>query len=488
MALVTFLGCRLSAQTMQGYAASGQTSAPAGGAAASNSGSSGYGQSGSGAASALTQGPFGGSVPEGKATAESLPLSFLEAINRGLRNNLGLLLQSDTTLAARGQRWQELSNLLPDLSAAISENVLQRNLQAEGLRFPGFPKIIGPYGFFDARLYLKQSIFDLHALDRERGAASNERAAKYSYNDARNMVVLAVGNAYLLTLASAARFDTAQAQTDTAQALYDKASDQQKAGVIPAIDALRAQVELQARKQQLIAARNDYAKQKLTLARVIGLPPGQEFTLTDQAPYEPFVPMSVEQSLQRAYATRPDYLAAAEKVQAAEYFRRAATAEHIPSLGIAADYGDIGITPNNSHGTFTAGATLRIPIFAGGKARADALEAEASLRQAKQQMDNLRGQIDYQVRSALLDLSSAADQVEVARSSVNLAGQTLNQAKDRFAAGVSDNLEVIQAQEALAVANENYISSLYAHNVAKIALVYTMGYAEQGVKQYLQSR
>ncbi len=490
LALPTLPGCRLSAQTMRGYPASEQSSS-SGAAASTISGPSNYGQAGAGQhnpASSLSQGPFGGSVPEGKATAGSLPLSFADAINRGLRNNLGLLLQGDASLAARGQRWQELSNLLPNLSAGISENALQTNLEAEGLRFPGFPKIIGPYGFFDARLYLRQSLFDFHALERERGAASNERAAKYTYNDARNMVVLAAGNAYLLALASAARRDTAEAEVQTAQALYNKASAQQSAGVVPAIDALRAQVELQARRQQLIATRNDYAKQKLTLARVIGLPPGQEFSLTDQAPYEPFVPESVEQSLQRAYATRPDYLAAAEKVQAAEYFRKAATAEHLPTVGIAADYGDIGITPNNSHGTFTVGATLRIPIFAGGKARADALEAEASLRQARQQMENLRGQIDYQVRSALLDLTSAADQVEVARNSVNLAEQTLTQARDRFTAGVSDNLEVIQAQESLSAANENYISSLYAHNVAKIALVYAMGYAEQGVKQYLQSR
>ena len=163
----------------------------------------------SAAASALTQGPFGGSVPEGKATADVLPISFKDAIDRGLRNNLGLLLQSDSQLAARAQRWQELSNLLPNLSAAIGDTVLQTNLQAEGLRFPGFPKVIGPFGFFDARLYLKQPVLDLQALNRTRGAALNERAAAYSYQDARNMVVLAVGNAYLLALASAARVDTA---------------------------------------------------------------------------------------------------------------------------------------------------------------------------------------------------------------------------------------------------------------------------------------
>jgi outer membrane protein TolC len=437
---------------------------------------------------ASSQSPFMGSVPEGKATAEALPLSFRDAIDRGLRNNLGVLLQSDSTLAARGQKWKELSSLLPNLTSAISENVAQTNLQAEGLRFSGFPKIIGPYGFFDMRVYLTQSLLDLHALDRERGAADYERAAQYTYKDARDLVVLAVGNAYLVTLSGSARVETAQAQVQTAKALYDKTSDQQKAGVIPAIDSLRARVEMQARQQQWIAARNDHAKQKLALARAIGLPPGQEFTLTDQAPYEPLATLGVEQSLQRAYALRSDYQAALQQLRAAEHFRKAASAEYFPTLSFAGDYGDEGITPDNSHGTFEASGTLRIPIFQGGKVHADVLQAEATLRQSRAQLEDLRGRIDYEVRSALLDLASAADRVEVARSSVELAQQTLDQAKDRFAAGVTDNLEVVQAQEAVAAANESYISSLYAHNVAKVSLVRAMGYAEEGVKRYLQNR
>jgi outer membrane protein TolC len=439
-------------------------------------------------AGASNQSPFMGSVPEGKATSEVLPLSFKEAIDRGLRNNLGLLLESDSALAARGKKWKELSSLLPNLTSGISENVAQTNLEAEGLRFAGFPKIIGPYSFFDARVYMTQSLLDLHALDRERGAADYERAAQYSYKDARDLVVLAVGNAYLVTLAEAARVETSQAEVQTAQALYDKASDQQKAGVSPAIDALRARVELQVRRQQLIAVRNDYAKQMLTLARTIGLPPGQQFTLTDKAPYQPLAAFGVEQSLERAYASRADYQAALQQLRAAEHFRKAATEEYFPTLGFAGDYGDDGITPSDSHGTFEASGTLRIPIFQGGKVHADVLQAEATLRQTRAQVEDLRGRIDFEVRSALLDLASAADQVETARSSVDLAQQTLDQAKDRFAAGVADNLEVVQAQESVAGANESYISSLYVHNVAKVALARAIGFAEEGVKQYLQSR
>lgn len=434
------------------------------------------------------QNPFSGSVPEGKVSSTVLQLSFEDALNRGLRNNLGALLQSDTILTTRGKKWEELSRLLPNLTTGTSENLLQTNLAAEGIRFPGVPEIIGPYGYFDTRAFLTQSLFDYHQFQRERGSAEAEQAARYSYKDARDLVTLAVGNAYLQALAGAARVDTAQAQVTTAQALHDRAVDQQKAGVSPAIDTLRAQVELQARQQQLIVARNSYAKEKLGLGRVIGLPPGQEFELSDKAPYEPLAALSVDQSLQRAYAMRGDYQAAILQVRAAERFRNAATAEHYPTLSFAGNYGDIGLNPGNSHGTFEVAGTLSVPIFAGGRTHADVLEAEATLRQRKQELANLRGQIDYEVRTALLDLQAANDQVLVARSSVDLADQTLTQARDRFAAGVTDNLEVVQAQESVAQANENYISGLYAHNLAKVSLARAMGFAEQAVRQYLKSK
>jgi outer membrane protein TolC len=447
----------------------------------------------SGVAIPSAQGPFGGSVAPGKATGTVLPISFAEAIDRGLQNNLGVLLQADNTVAARGQKWNELSSLLPNLSAGVSENAEQINLASEGLRFSGgalgkIPTVVGPFGFFESRVFLKQTIFSLKAIDRARGAVGNEKAARFNYKDARDLVVLAVGNAYLQAIAGAARVETAEAQVQTAQALYDKSVDQLNAGVSPAIDTLRSKVELQSRQQQLIVARNDYAKQKLALARAIGLPSGQEFSLSDKVPYEPLTTSSVEDSLKRAYQSRSDYQAALQQVRASQLFRNAATAEHYPTIDLEANYGDSGVTVGSSHGVFAVFGTLRIPIFEGGKIHADVLQAEAQLKQSEQQLENLRGQIDYDVRTALLDLNAAADQVEVARSSVDLADQTLTQARDRFAAGVTDNLEVIQAQEAVASANENYISGLYAHNLAKVELARAIGYAEEGVKQYLKSK
>lgn len=439
-----------------------------------------------------SQSPYTGSEPEEKAAPQVLQIGFQEAIDRGLRNNLGLLLSTDQELNARGERWKELSDLLPNLSARIQEDAQTLSLTALGFRgnvfpFP-IPRVIGPFNYFDARLNLSQSLFNFRQIQQARAASESLKSARLGLKDARELVVLAVGNTYLLAIASAARIETSNAQVVNAQALYDKAVDQEKAGLNPTIDTLRAQVELQTRQQQLIAARNDYAKQKLSLARVIGLAPAQQFELTEKAPYQAMTPLPVDVYLQRAFASRADYQAAEAQVRAAELLRRGATAGHYPSIDVSANFGDIGVTPGQSNGTWQVNGGVNIPIFAGNKVHSDVLEAEAQLRQVRQQLGDLRGRIDYEVRASLLDLTSAAEQVEVARSSVDLAEQALTQSKDRFSAGVTDNLEVVQAQEAVASAHESYIDSLYAHNLAKVELARAIGDAETGVKRYLQSQ
>jgi outer membrane protein TolC len=444
------------------------------------------------------QNPFLGSAPEGKATSEVLQLDFKEAIDRGLRNNLGLLLASDQTETARGERWKELSALLPNISGQVVENGEDLSLAALGfnklfplLATPGqkatsLPRVIPAFNYFDARASLGQSILNFKNLEKERSASESEKAAQFSYKDAREMVVLAVGNAYLQAIAAAARVETAEAQVKTAQALYDRAADQQKAGVSPAIDTLRSRVELQTRQQQLIVARNDLAKDRLGVARIIGLPPGQEFVLTETAPYQALAALPLDVYLQRAYASRADYQASQAQVRAAELSRKAAEAGRYPSLDVNANLGDIGVAPGQSNGTWQVTGGLTIPIFAGNRVHSDVIEADAQLKQARSQLADLRGRIDYEVRTAVLDLNAAADQVEVARSSVDLAEQALTQSQDRFTAGVADNLEVVQAQEAVASAHESYIQSLYAHNLAKVELARSIGDAEEGVRRYLK--
>jgi outer membrane protein TolC len=444
------------------------------------------------------QSPFLGSAPEGKATAEILQIDFKDAIDRGLRNNLGLLLAGDQTQLARSEWWKDLSELLPDIDARVQENVQTQSLAALGfnklfplLAAPGssskaIPRVTPAFNYFDARASLSQSIFNFKSLEKQRAAAESLKAAQFSYKDAREIVVLAVGNSYLEAIAATARVETAEAQVKNAQALYDKAADQQKAGLSPALDTLRSQVELQTRQQQLIVARNEFAKLKLSVARVIGLAPGQEFVLTETAPYQALAALPLDAYLQLAYASRADYQAAQAQVRAAELSRRAAAAGRYPSLDVNANLGDIGVTPSQSNGTWQVNGGLNIPIFAGNRVHGDVLEADAQLKQARSQLGDLRGRIDYEVRSALLDLAAAAEQVEVARSSVDLAEQALAQSQDRFTAGVADNLEVVQAQEALAGAHESYIQSLYAHNLSKVELAYAIGDAEQGVKRFLK--
>jgi outer membrane protein TolC len=314
------------------------------------------------------------------------------------------------------------------------------------------------------------------------------KSAQYTYKDARDLVVLAVGYTYLQAIADEARILTAEAQVQTAQALYDQASDQVTAGTSPAIDGLRAKVELQTRQQQLIQAKNNFAIQKLTVARVIGLAPGQQFEFTDKSPYQPFEGITVDEALKRAYATRSDYQAAMTDMRAAEFSRKAAVAGYFPTLSFNADYGAGGAHPSTATQVFDVRGTLSIPIFQGGSVHGGVLQADARLEQSRERLENLRAQIDSDVRTALLNLQSSAEQVEVARSNIGLAEETLAQSRDRFRAGVTDTVEVVQSQEAVAGAHEQYISSLYSYNFAKISLARALGVAEEGVKGYFKGK
>ncbi|MGB9196993.1 MAG: TolC family protein [Terriglobales bacterium] len=434
---------------------------------------------------------FAGSVPQ-KLVPGVMPLSLRDAIDRGLKQNLGLLLSSADIRSARGQRWEQLSALLPHVTADPYVGESKINIDEAG--FSGLASLfhispsIGPFSYFDARANVTQTLFDWKSINATRAAGKNLKSADYTFKDARDLVVLAVGYTYLQAIADEARVETADAQVKTAQAVYDQAADQVSAGTSPDIDGLRARVELQTRQQQLIQARNNFAIQKLTVARVIGLAPGQEFELTDKSPYQPFEGITIDEALKRAYASRSDYQAAMMDVRAAEFTRKAAIAGYLPSLSMNADYGLGGAHPSTATPVADVRATLSIPIFQGGSVHGDVLQAEARLDQSRERLENLRAQVDADVRTALLNLQSAADQVNVARSNIDLAEQTLVQSRDRFSAGVTDTVEVVQSQEAVASAHEQYISSLYNYNYSKISLARALGLAEQGVKEFFKGQ
>jgi len=434
---------------------------------------------------ALGQNPFSGSISGEKLVAGSVPITLLDAIDRGLKYNLGLYTSQQTSETVRAARMHALSELLPSLSARASESVQQINLAAFGFAPPTGSPIVGPFGVTDIRAAATAPIIDFQALNKLRSADQNTQAAQFNLRNARELVVVAVGLSYVQALAAEARVDDVQAQLRTAESLYKQALDQKNAGVTPAIDVLRAQVEMQAQQTRLLSFRNSLDKEKLQLGRVIGLPSAQEFTLAQKIPFRPGPPLTLEESIGRALRDRPDFAAAQARVRAAEYTLHASQSERLPKLGINGDYGVIGKTLGESHGTFSAAAALTVPIFQGGRIRSDIAQSESALKLRQAEADDMRGRIEYEVRSAFLDLTSTAEQVRVAQSSVELAAQTLTQAQDRFRAGVTNNIEVVQAQEALANSNETLISSTLQFNLAKLALARSIGVAERATKEFL---
>jgi outer membrane protein TolC len=444
------------------------------------------------AASAMfaQQNQFHGSVPTGVPSSTPLALTLRSAIDRGLKANLGLLVSDSANETARGERLRSLSALLPQLNAKVGETAQQINLKTIGFDFqlPGvsIPTVVGPFHYTDVRAYASWTAFDYSARKNYKSAQESQRAAQLSILDARDLVVQATANGYLQIIADASRVEAIRSQVETSKALYDRAVDRQNAGTAAGIDVLRSQVELKQQQQRLLAQRNQFEKDKLTLGRVIGLPPGQDFKVSDTAPFAPLAAMTQDQALQTAIQRRSDLQSYKARVRAAEETVKAARGERYPTADVTADYGDVGPTLGDSHGTFSFIASARINVFDGGRIAGNVMQARAALKQRRDELADLGGQIEYQVRSAFLDIGSAADQVAVARENLDLAGQTLVQARDRFSAGVTDNIEVVQAQESVAAANDTLISALFAHNVAKVGLARALGGTEQGIQQFLE--
>ncbi|HEY1766791.1 MAG TPA: TolC family protein [Terracidiphilus sp.] len=435
-------------------------------------------------APAPNAGSYQGSIVEGEATSQPLSLSLDDAIQRGLRTNLGIILSGTETAAARAQRLSQLQALLPSVDFNAKESVQQVDLPAEGLRLPGIPTIIGPFSYTDVRASLSWSLVDLASLRTYFAARHNFSAAQLSAEDARDMVVLTVGNAYLLVLADRTQVSSVEAQVQTAKVSLDQAVANHDAGTAPMLDELRARVDYQSLQQQLIAAQNSLEKDKLALARTIGLPLAQSFTLSDDTPYAVFDQFDVNALIAQAQANRKDLAALVEQTAAAEEQRKAATDDRLPTLKADVDYGDIGTTLSHSHGTVDATGAVSVPVFKEFALRGAAQQAQAQLDTVKAQLNDKKAQVDADVRDALLDMQSAQKQVEVARSSVDLANEALKDAQERYANGVSDNLAVSQAQQSVAQANDQYVVSLYRDNVAKLSLARALG-AGQSYKNYV---
>lgn len=433
-----------------------------------------------------------GSVPQGTASDIPLALSMGEAIDRGLKANLGLLTSLESSEQVRAQRARALSGLLPRVTGQLSMTEQQLNLQALGfnLQFPpsaGFsvPKIVPPYSYQSALANVTAPLFDYSAISSFRASRESQKAALLNVKNARDLVVQAVGNAYLQIIADGARITATQAEISAGNAIFVNASRRHDAGTAIGIDVLRSEVELKQRQQQLVAVSNQFEKDKLSLARIIGLPIGQKFEVSDSSVSLPLEAVSLKEALDKAYEHRPDYLAAKARIAAAQFTLRGAKAERYPTLTASGYYGDEGLRViNNSHGVFNATGSITFNIFDGGRIKADILQNDSELKNRRNEFENLRGQIDFEVRSSVLDLTSAREQVNVAQSNLELARQSLQQSQDRFSAGVTNTVEVVQAQQSLANAEESLISAQYQYNLAKVELARSLGLAEEGMRTY----
>jgi outer membrane protein TolC len=432
-----------------------------------------------------TQDSFKGSLVTGNATGTVIDLSLDDAIQRGLRNNLGLILQTTAQQNARGQQLEQLQALLPTVTGDMSIEVQQVNLAAYGLKFPGLKPIIGPFQTIDFRAYLTQNLFNLTSLQNYIAAKHNFSAAKLTADDARNLVVLTVGNAYLLCIADAARVEAVKAEMATSKVSLDQATDSHNAGISPRLDVLRAQVDYQNEQQSLISAENQLAKDKIALARAIGLPLDQFFNLTDSAPYAALDNLDPAAAFAQAVKNRKDLAAASEQVAGAEAQKKAAWATQLPTAKVSGDYGDLGETLGHSHGTFSVTGKVEAPILQIANTRGQEDAADAQYTQAKDKLADQIQQVNADIRDAILDIQAAAKLVDATKSNVDLANEALSEAQERFHAGVADNLPVSQAQSSVSQANDQYISALYQHNVAKLSLARALGVAQSNYKDYL---
>jgi outer membrane protein TolC len=437
-------------------------------------------------------GPFSGSMRSTTAIPFSGQLSLDDALKRGLVYNLGAVGSTQSVRQNNAQVRVARSALLPNISAALNENVNQTDLAAYGLRFsvPGFhfATVVGPYNYFALQANLSQTVANLTAIDNYRSAKATARAGKYSLEDARDLVTLAVGGAYLQVLAAQARVDSAQAQLDTANAVFHQSSEQHQEGVLGRLNVDQSQLQTLAQQQQIITLRNDLAKQKINLARLTGLPPNADYQLTDTFPFSPAPVQSVNDAVTRAQQQRADLKAAQSQVEAAAKALAAARAERLPSASVSGYYEVIGTTPSESHGAFSIVGTLNVPIWQGGKTGADIAQAEAVLAQRQAELEDTRGQIEAEIREVYLDLEAAAGQVEVARKNIQVAQETLEMARARMEAGVINTVEVVQAQQTVSSAQLDLINSVFAHNLAKLSLARELGHATEQLPALLQPR
>ncbi len=444
--------------------------------------------------------PFYGSVTVRPASDEALRLSLDEAVSLGLKNNLGLKEAENSEKALTGEKNEALQEFLPNITLSGGTGVFQHNLAALGFG-PGtiskfsslFPGGVMPAGFSaitrndltQGQFNFSQVLFSGPVLAGWKAAGAAQRAAYFAKMSARGEVVQQVASAYLHAIAAASEVENATALEAADKLLLDQVHAAHEAGTAANLDELRARVQLQAQQQALIAAQNEVEKDMILLKREIGVDPGQKVILTDPAPYSDLAAQTPDEVRAVAYKNRQDYQNLQNQLIEVKAIHLAYRSQRLPTLSFGGYWGVDTVNGAGTHGNFAAVGTLSVPIFREARLRGDEDSAAAQLAVVSAQLADLRGRIDQQVRSALLDVDATSKLVEVARSNVDLATRALSDETDRVSAGVDDNLPLVTAQATLAAAQSNLVESLYQYNLSKLALARSAGILEQQYRVYL---
>lgn len=435
-----------------------------------------------------------GGVMVEQGSGQSMPLSLDEAIELGMKHNLQLELARQNQRMVHGEVLTVANNLLPSLTAKASTGTQEINLAAMGFKPASLEGFGVPPGAFheivkvsttSAQLDMNQQLFNVPAYYLYRAAQKADRVASMTELNAEGAVTIGVGSGYLLALADASQIENARALEKADEVVLRQATDMHNAGVGTNLDVLRARVQLQTQQQAVIRAENTFTKDKIALDRAMGLPADQELTLTDKSPYSEFAELPLADAMKLAFERRKDLLGLEAQLEVAERARKAVKYERLPSLSFNGHYGVLGETTGLYHGVFAAEGKLSVPIFEEGQLRGEREVADAQVNGLRQQIASLRVTIESQIRSAMLDVNSSAALVKVARSNVDLSTEELQQATDRFTAGVDDNLAVVQAQAALASAQSQLVGTLYRYNVSKLMLARNTGVVESQYRVYL---
>lgn len=433
------------------------------------------------------QNSYLGSIHPLALSATPMAISFNDAIRLGIAHNLGLAVAQNNQLQAQGKRLQTINYLAPNLSLHAENGVHQYNLAAQGFNAsvmrqllppsysgPAFP-MIARVDLTTAQANYSQQLFNWTGWDAVRAANADTSASKHQVLSSLGLVILNVGDLYLQALATGTQVDMAKSLLASEATTLSQSKDRLQAGTTAQLDVLRAQVAYEQQQQRLIAAENNFAKAKIALNRAIGLAVEQKVELASAAPFANLPLLPIDAAQQEAYQKRQVIQVLKEQIRAAHFERSAATHERFPTLSFSGNWGVEGVAGGIYHGTYTAVGTLSIPIFNEAKFRGDRDVAQAQLDELNAQMNDLKQQVDEQLRDSLLDIATAGQLVQVTRSNLALANQSLSDTSTRYRAGVDTNLPVIEAQATVAEAQSRYISSVLSYNEAKLSYARNLG-------------